>query len=82
MFAGCSFDICQLWNGLLLGTTASGFAAIIVILVEKYLRKKDLREKFGKAAGSYLGYGFEKTGEPWTLKENAQSEATITYVKE
>ncbi len=31
MFANCAFDICQFWNGILPGTLASVFAAILVL---------------------------------------------------
>jgi hypothetical protein len=82
MLGNCAFDICQLYNGLLLGIIASVIAAFIVLYVENYRRKKDLRQKYGKAAGNYLGYGFEISGARWTLKEKPQSEATITYIKD
>ena len=81
MFASCRFDVCQLWNGLFLGTLASVLAAILVLWVQEYRRKKRLKQTYGKIAGTYLGYGFKESGEQWSqLKDEAQSEATIAYV--
>src|SRR6266568_1446466 len=79
----CVFDICQLWNGLLLGTLASILATVLVLWFEWYRRKKNLKKKYGKIAGKYLGYGFEHSNEQWPqLNDQPQSEATIEYIRE
>lgn len=79
----CIFDSCELINGLVLGVISS----IIVLLAEKYFTRKRLKDKYGKAEGNYLGYGFEKEDKnnpnsslKTTLDDKPISEAEIKYL--
>lgn len=80
-------DGCDLLNGLVLGVVASTIVSYFTYLIINRKSKKDLRTKFSKAAGNYLGYGFEphdlkdpSKGYKWILNEKSISKASISYL--
>lgn len=73
----CIFDICALYNGIFLGVLASVIASILVLLFQHSKRKKDLRQRFGRAEGEYEGHEYDKN----KLQPRAEivSKASIRY---
>jgi len=74
----CTFDLCELWNGLFLGLISSALFAILFHYGRGYFYFK---RRYGKLAGNYNGYGY-KADNPRDLDENAISSATIKYLVE
>lgn len=76
----CAFDICALWNGLLLGVISSTIATTITLCVTNRKRRRDLRKRFGRAEGEYEGHEFDKENE--APKPDVVSKATIEYIRD
>lgn len=78
---------CDLINGLVLGIVASAIVSYATYLIVNHKSKKELRSRFSKAAGNYLGYGFEPHDPnvpskryKWILSEKPISKASIAYL--
>ena len=78
----CIFDKCELVNGLLIGTIASLIASGIAFTISVLKNKRKLRKKYGKAEGSYLGYGYSNDKKGIMLEDTPHSEAKITYLQD
>ena len=78
----CNFNFCELYNGLLIGITASVVASFFVWVFANYTVKKKQKMKYGRAEGKYRGYGYSKSDSDLVLMNEQQSQAEITYVKE
>jgi len=62
----CGFDLCTFWNtvfGGLFGVVLGVIAAIITNKITTRRFKRGLKEKFGKAEGTYKGYRYKSTDE-------------------
>lgn len=77
----CSFDSCQLYNGLLLGVIASLISSIIVIRFEKNRRRKKDKTKYNYLEGNYDGFGFKKD-DLTLIDPEQQSTAKVNYLKD
>jgi len=78
----CIFDKCELINGLFLGILSSIIASGITYLLISSKKKRNLRKKYGKSDGDYLGYGYSNQDPDLIIRDEPQSRATITYLKE
>ena len=80
-------DKCELINGLVLGVVASAIVSYVTYLIINLKSKKELKSSFGKAEGTYKGYGFlwhdqndHSKGYKWILNKKPQSKAAIIYL--
>lgn len=82
MLAECVFDLCQLWNGMLLGVIASIIATMIVVFYQTCRRKRDLKRKYGKTEGTYMGFKPGKPAQDWDSPKIYTSKAIIKYERD
>ncbi len=71
----CEFNTCELINGILFGILPSILITFTMFWIVNRNNRMRLRKKFGKAAGKYIGYGFEVN--TWVLRDKIISEAEI-----
>ena len=74
----CSFDICELWNGIFLGIVSSLIFAIFLHWFRAFFVFK---RRYGKLAGNFDGYGY-KDKDSGELNERPISHAIIKFVSE
>lgn len=80
MSKDCVFNICELWNGLLLGFVSSAVASVLVLLIVRHNGKRELKRRFSKAEGDYTGYRYDQ--DSLIPETNPASRATIKYKHE
>ena len=75
---GCSFDQCELFNGIILGIISSALFTVLYYLIRKHWV---YRRKYGRIAGDFAGYVY-KDDNAGVLSDLPVSKATIRHLVE
>jgi hypothetical protein len=73
------FDNHQIATGFIIGIIASGIVALVTVIIQNWIRKEKLKKKYGRAAGNFECYGFERinpnlvTADPSNYKRTLES---------